>query len=1081
MIDYVFRSISSIDVALSVDALSRAAAEGTILYVFGTVFSLGLGTVLGKFLAFFFFFPAIYQLVHLIVLKAIQTAIMLAQFMFAPMFLIFMATPDTERIAIGFIKSCLEVSLWTFVWAGLFRLAVMMLAYAPRSSFWGTFIMLLGIFQIMLQVPDFIAHAQIGHSSALLSPMAALRGFDVLMKTLKEEGGKFRDYWNGKGRDNSSTNLGDLTNNNNDKKLNTPGNSGTPPSEAQQTPGPNPKVTPGAGKPVSTPGAADAKKREAQKQTRDEALGRFGDLLKSGRVGEDYSGDKAGTDLVHPDEHGVKGINHGKDVEQGSKAEAMGRAIGALAHMLETNPAAAAKLGAALGWAPSEFSGTDGKYQKRLFTQQRNKMAAQGAKAWLNGEKGNAATQVLEHMLGHLTPEEREEMLEGLSDRNLPHSPLHSNYRRNSQAVDGAGLPRNAATMAFADSPEGSRLRGTALKAAYNALAGSIGPSLASQGLTAGTLAHTAALGRAIAGSTPQRSKSANAVGVAQMGDATAATYTDEENELWVDAVEALVNQGGARDPNAAVAALRGQQAARPAAFGHGQLTPSPQRTGNLRTALDHAVAGALAMKEARIPTEALNNANLAGQVYDLASVATTPGAAAGQHGRLTPQRMQAFRTAAEAKGLDNFNVDDVADVEAMVDHLGYSFNDARNGLTYAQTIRGAGNAAPLPATPNNPTRDLPRKNIAQRVMDLGYGPSLPAIEIANLEVLDGLGRGPGQIVARQVMIGAMRSLGYAGNTQAETGAFIEQHHDNLVEEVRAVSPEIVANYIAIARDNPAAQYSIPVVTQAGALANAGAFGGRVTNAVVPLQIVIDDAAAAGHPIDAAHAAPIVARISTIGEATGMRDPVRVVDLVRTVAGGTDAASVQNVADWLDVMSTHGYVSGKILAPDIQRFSAVTDSLGAAPQRNFVDKLVQAHFDMTPAALSAPVVNIPQPGGAPAVQIRRVEIAALPAIAALKPEDIGPACDATIAYLNAPAPAGQVKTITDLHGLQNDQLFVQTLIASERIHGAQHCGQYNYTTGINPVERDYHDNLNPPANTGQYNVNVSGRQIRVGN
>ena len=211
MIDYVFRSISFNDLALALDTASRAASGGAILYVFGTAFSFGVGAILGKFLAFFFFFPAIYQLVHLIVLKAIQTAIMLAQYMFAPMFLIFMATPDTEKIAIGFIKSCLEVSLWTFAWAGLFRLAVMILAYAPRDYFWGTFIMLLGIFQIMLQVPDFIAHAQIGHSSALLTPLAALRGAEALMSSLKGGVAKFRDFWNGKGRDEPNTDAGNLT------------------------------------------------------------------------------------------------------------------------------------------------------------------------------------------------------------------------------------------------------------------------------------------------------------------------------------------------------------------------------------------------------------------------------------------------------------------------------------------------------------------------------------------------------------------------------------------------------------------------------------------------------------------------------------------------------------------------------------------------------------------------------------------------------------------------------------------------------------------------------------------------------
>src|SRR5262249_21785673 len=123
MIDYVFRSIHPVDVQTAIMNVSDLAADGAFLYVFATPFRFvggvgggvagGLVGIIRSFLAFFFFFPAIYQLVHLIVLKAIQTGIMLAQFMFAPMFLVFFATPATEKIAIGFIKSCIEVSLWT--------------------------------------------------------------------------------------------------------------------------------------------------------------------------------------------------------------------------------------------------------------------------------------------------------------------------------------------------------------------------------------------------------------------------------------------------------------------------------------------------------------------------------------------------------------------------------------------------------------------------------------------------------------------------------------------------------------------------------------------------------------------------------------------------------------------------------------------------------------------------------------------------------------------------------------------------------------------------------------------------------
>src|SRR5262249_52985749 len=125
MIDYTFRSIHPIDIELALARIGDLAASGGLALLFGNA-PRALGApgvavagaasrIVGHFLGFIFFGVAISQCVYLIVLKAVQTGLMIAQYMFAPIFLVFFAVPDTEKVAAGFVKSCIEVSLWTFV------------------------------------------------------------------------------------------------------------------------------------------------------------------------------------------------------------------------------------------------------------------------------------------------------------------------------------------------------------------------------------------------------------------------------------------------------------------------------------------------------------------------------------------------------------------------------------------------------------------------------------------------------------------------------------------------------------------------------------------------------------------------------------------------------------------------------------------------------------------------------------------------------------------------------------------------------------------------------------------------------
>lgn len=128
---------------------------GGIIAFAGLVIYLILGVVL------------ITQIVYILVLKAIQTGLLTAQYMFAPIFLVFFATPDTENVCSGFVRSFVEVSLWTFVWVGLLKIMVIIL-YSQFNP-WGKITMAVGILQIMIQVPTFLARAQISPMSDFIS------------------------------------------------------------------------------------------------------------------------------------------------------------------------------------------------------------------------------------------------------------------------------------------------------------------------------------------------------------------------------------------------------------------------------------------------------------------------------------------------------------------------------------------------------------------------------------------------------------------------------------------------------------------------------------------------------------------------------------------------------------------------------------------------------------------------------------------------------------------------------------------------------------------------------------------------
>ncbi len=207
---------NSSDQVLMLDSALASAVRGGILAGVGGLASafapllggLGLGIIggtVGEVFAFaglviFLILGGILitELIYILVLKAIQTALLTAQYMFAPIFLVFFATPDTENVATGFVKAFVETSLWTFVWVGLLKIMVIVMFsdYNP----WGKILIAVGVLQMMIQVPSFLARAQISPMSdfitAGLITGGLLKMFGWMGKTAQSRVGQAVDYFN---------------------------------------------------------------------------------------------------------------------------------------------------------------------------------------------------------------------------------------------------------------------------------------------------------------------------------------------------------------------------------------------------------------------------------------------------------------------------------------------------------------------------------------------------------------------------------------------------------------------------------------------------------------------------------------------------------------------------------------------------------------------------------------------------------------------------------------------------------------------------------------------------------------------
>lgn len=193
---------NSADQVLMLDyALAQAVKGGLIAAGAGatSVFAPLLANlaipVAGQFVGQLFYFASVMiftvlggiliaELVYILILKAIQTALLTTQYMFAPIFLVFFATPDTESYATGFVRAFVETSLWTFVWVGLLK--VMTIILFSNFNPWGKILISIGVLQLMIQVPSFLGRAQISPASDFFTAGLA---FGTIQKALTGLGG----------------------------------------------------------------------------------------------------------------------------------------------------------------------------------------------------------------------------------------------------------------------------------------------------------------------------------------------------------------------------------------------------------------------------------------------------------------------------------------------------------------------------------------------------------------------------------------------------------------------------------------------------------------------------------------------------------------------------------------------------------------------------------------------------------------------------------------------------------------------------------------------------------------------------
>ncbi|PWT94943.1 MAG: hypothetical protein C5B53_12165, partial [Candidatus Melainabacteria bacterium] len=454
---------------------------------------------------------------------------------------------------------------------------------------------------------------------------------------------------------------------------------------------------------------------------------------------------------------------------------------------------------------------------------------------------------------------------------------------------------------AYAASPDGSKLRGQALGAAYNAMENSLRRGVEAQGHAHGTPGYTAALGRAIASSTPDRQRAAAAVGVGLLGTGEAEALTCEEWEAYVNQTDNLARTQGIRH-DAAFGAIRGMMAT-PAAVAH--RTPGPIGGGaTLANSIETAARAVACMKEQRVPPAALGAEGFAGHVYNLAI-----NDAAG-HNNLTPQRIFGALRAAQVTGFNNISDADAQLAETMLDANpdvgGWAAGDINAyNMGVARQVVAAGGAGTQGS-----------KRVCQRVIASGRGINEMTVAAASRAELNGSNAAQaGFAVASMVdaydadpMVEALRTGGHDANGYVAT-------------QIRGLPGSTVHGYATLAREAPGIAYGPEIVNEAVALQSGGY--GRVGDMAGRISRVVGVALDGGGNINAHTAGVGLQRVVGGGFVRSTWDDPNVLN---AAANFTDAQL--NDADFM-AAAKHGAVILPNYTPDhISHLASIAGAAG---------------------------------------------------------------------------------------------------------------------------------------------------------
>jgi hypothetical protein len=970
-------------------SLEDKALLRTVQSKISDLFAAGLvgGAVFGQFGSWILFAVMsvlFYEALYILVLKSIQTVLIVAQYMFAPIFLVFFATPDTENIAAGFVRSCIEVSLWTFFWMGFVR--IMVYTLNANLGFWGNCFLVIGVLQLMMSVPHFIAKAQI-------SPISEFVSGAVVFKTAFAAAQKASPYmpWSagggllGKG----FSKLKDYYKRDPGGDSSDPGNPGLPPSPggpSAQGPGKalnsastgtNPGV--GTGPPSRSTNSSNPSRSAGQQGRRDPK-----DDVAEANEGPRKLGVSFGSSgkPIFDDRGELAGVTHG---ENDSPAQQDFRnAKASLARAALRNPAMRAALADALGGLPDTRN-------QQPYNRALSRLAFDAAGNWLNGHRGGlwgserAATDVFKNAYGDMTGDRLNDLLSSMQDPDRPDSPFNPNYVQTGRVLDQAGLPHNPATRAFAMSPEGSKLKGQALKAAYNAFEQAQRPSLQKDGHTPGTGDYNQTLAQKIRESTPDRQKSAAAVGFGFHGvPAPDQPQSTEDWDAWVTQSESLARTLGVNE-NQAFARLRAMMGTSEA---RGDTRSVPAK-------LATAAASVVAAQDSHAPPQGLTaDAPLAGEIYKVVQSLAT------NNPTLIPQRVAAAVKAAKLVGFSNQASPDAAElIEQMLtpetgDWKDGEINPATMGLARRARIAcGSVNknvcmrvvAAGLPEAFDDVAFAVALRSEWNNMPPAHAGNGVAAVVNGCFAMVQDHRKATGQPPLSRtdpVVTGLAACLVKGDTTNFSLGS---EDFDFVTNNAPTTQDVLGYNELGTQARAHGVHFSVAEVRTARQIAAQRQFGGRLDNAALVLH----------QAVEACHAFMPSMPVEQIGAA-----------VTHMSANNMPSASYRNA----EVIETFANFAASELADPLLMRAA-------------------AHC----AAF------------APTGQYRQlVEIASLPSIASLKPTEMAQHTRAVSDYLEVPSAPGVDKICPDVDALRKNPYFVNTLIAINSAHGADTCKKIDY-------------------------------------